>query len=266
MDYIITQDGVLPHPPEDELQSSPEATVYEVIRIIGGKALFLEDHFERLISSAKMIGFQLTMGFSEFKQHIADLNTLNDKKEGNVKFILTKVGRIYHWSFSFIPHHYPSVEDYQQGVSTGLLFAERQNPNAKIIQNTVREKASQMIAEKELYEVLLIDKNWLITEGSRSNVFFVKGNLFYTAPASQVLVGITRNKVLECIKELGFTIIEKAVLASGTGMFDAVFLTGTSPKILPVNSIGTVQFSVNNTFVKQLMNRYDSMIETYLRG
>ena len=104
----------------------------------------------------------------------------------------------------------------------------------------------------------------MITEGSRSNVFFVNGNKFYTAPASKVLVGVTRTKVIECIDELDFTVIEEAVLASQTGMFDAVFLTGTSPKVLPVNSIDSIHFEVKNIFVEQLMAKYNSMIDTYL--
>ena len=151
-------------------------------------------------------------------------------------------------------------------MATGLLFVERENPNAKVIQNKVSEKANQLIADQKLHEVLLVDRNGKITEGSRSNVLFVKGNRFYTAPASMVLVGVTRMKVFECLDKLNFKVIQEAVSTSEIGTFDAVFLTGTSPKILPVNCIDTIQFPPKNHFVEQLMHRYDLMIDAYLKA
>ena len=58
----------------------------------------------------------------------------------------------------------------------------------------IRERPVRLISDNKLYEVLLVDRNGRITEGSRSNVFFVKGNKFYTGPSAMVLVGITRKK------------------------------------------------------------------------
>jgi branched-chain amino acid aminotransferase len=265
MNLIITQNGVLNYTEENIRQAKSNHTVYEVIRIVDGIALFLEDHFERLISSVQIQGLQLEMELSEFRQHIIVLTKLNEQQNGNVKFTLSKVGKVNHWLFSFIPHSYPTSNDYQKGVPIGLLIVERENPNAKVIQNKVRDKANQLIEANQLHEVLLVDRNGMITEGSRSNVFFVKDNLFYTAPASMVLVGVTRKKVLECLSELNFKVIEEAVSASEIGNFDAVFLTGTSPKVLPVNRIDSISFPTNNSFVEQLMEKYNLMIETYLK-
>lgn len=263
MVYIVTNNGIIKG---NALQISADRPVYEVIRVIDGIALFLECHFERLVSSVQIRGLQLEMGFSEFRHHISELTKINRKLNGNVKFVLYEAENINQWSFTFIPHIYPSPNDYLMGVETGLLFAERDNPNAKIIQNTISEIANQMITDKKLHEVLLVDRNGMITEGSRSNVFFVKGNRFYTAPTTKVLVGVTRTKVMECLVELNFTIIEEAVSISEIGTFDAIFLTGTSPKVLPVHCIDNIQFQAKNFFVEKLMARYDLKIETYLKA
>lgn len=266
MDFIVTQDGVLHTNEGDSPLLNTYRPIYEVIRVIDGMALFLEDHFERLISSIKIRGLEFKMEFSEFRRNIAKLAKLNRIQNGNVKFVLAEVEKINHWSFSFIPHSYPTFTDYEKGVATGLFFAERENPNAKIIQNTVSGKANQLIAEQKLYEVLLADRNGMITEGSRSNVFFVKGNIFFTAPASKVLIGVTRKKVMRCLNELDFTIIEEAVSTSEISGFDAVFLTGTSPKVLPVNCIDAIQFPAKNLFVERLIVKYNLMIEKYLKA
>ncbi len=264
LDYIVTYKGVFPCSEVNTMHFSSDHSVYEVIRVIDGIALFLEDHYARLIISAQIGGLQFEMELSEFRQNIAELGRINQIQNGNVKFVVSDLGNEIQWLFSFIPHSYPDINDFGQGVSTGLLFAERENPNAKIIQNTIRDMAKQMIADRKLFEVLLVDRNGLITEGSRSNVFFVKGNRFFTAPASQVLEGVTRRKVLECISELNFPIVEEAVLSSEISTFDAAFLTGTSPNVLPVNSVGTVPFATDNLWVEQLMAKYNSVIKLYL--
>lgn len=264
MDSIITNKGIVLQSELNSLFFNSDDSVYEVFRIINGVALFLEDHFERLKSSVEISGLLLNMDLIEFSQYVNKLLRLNNRIIGNVKFILFGIENEIEWAFSFIPHSYPESIDYLEGVSTGLLYAERENPNAKIIQSRIRDIASQMIADLVVYEVLLVDRNGIITEGSRSNVFFVKDGRFYTASGPQVLVGITRQKVLNCLAELGYKYIEEAVAVSEIKNFDAVFLTGTSPKVLPVNCIGTHQYKTNNFFVEQLRMKYDSMIVQYI--
>jgi len=266
MDFIVTKYGVEHSNESNSLQTHTDRPVYEVIRVMDGIALFLEDHFERLVSSIKIRGLQFEMQFTEFRNHISELSKLNDIQNGNVKFIISEVEKENYWSFTFIPHSYPTPNDYEIGVATGLFIAERENPNAKIIQKAVSENANKAIVDKKLYEVLLVDRNGVITEGSRSNVFFVKGNKFYTAEASKVLVGVTRIKVMQCLNELNFKVIEEVVSASEIEKFDAVFITGTSPKVLPVNRIDTIQFQTKNIYVEQLMVKYNSLIDTYLKA
>lgn len=261
---MITDKGIVRSEAMHVSDLNKDKSVYEVLRVIEGTPLFLEDHFKRLQSSVHMSGLMFKMNYPEFEQHIRTLCKVNNQLIGNVKFVLSVDMLESRWSFSFIPHSYPTEAEYRQGVAIGLLNAERDNPNAKIIQQTVRDKANQMMEEQKFYEVLLVDRNGLITEGSRSNVFFVKGDQFFTAPTTMVLAGITRMKVLECLQELNFTVLEQAVSSAEIGQYDAVFLTGTSPKVLPVNCIDDHFFRVGNPMVEQLMSTYNSVIEHYI--
>jgi len=169
------------------------------------------------------------------------------------------------WVFRFIPHSYPTPEDYENGVPTDLLLVERKNPNAKVIQNEIREKSNQLIAGQNLFEVLLVDRNRMITEGSRSNVFFVKDQIFYTAPSSMILVGITRQKVMVCLKSLNYGIVEEAISVNQLSQFDSAFLTGTSPKVLPISTIGKLSYSTKNPSVNELIVCYNQLIFNYVR-
>jgi len=266
MNLILSNAGLMHESSYSGMPFHSDQSVYEVIRVIDGIPLFLEDHFKRLEGSIKIQGLILQMAFPAFKQNITELIRVNRKMEGNIKFIYAVAYGNIHWAFSFIPHSYPTSEEYQLGVMADLLFAERQNPNAKVIQAGIRDEANQMISGRKLYEVLLVDRDGLITEGSRSNVFFVKSDVFYTAPSSMILEGITRQKVLVCLNELGFSIVEKAVSVHEIGQFDAAFLTGTSPKVLPVSAIGEQMFDVQNKAIIRLMDSYNQMIQDYIRN
>jgi branched-chain amino acid aminotransferase len=266
MNLVLTDNGW-----KDESEYSvsffqSEKTIYEVIRVIDGVALFLEYHFLRLQKSMRIQELELRMSLAEFKSHIEELCEKNHQLNGNIKFVYSFVRNEEYWAFSFIPHNYPTQADYENGVPSDFLFAERQNPNAKVVQQEIRDKANQMIADKGLYEVLLVDRDGKITEGSRSNVFFVKSGVFYTAPASMILEGITRQKVFDCLKELGFAVVEEAVLKDEIGSFDAAFITGTSPKVLPLGSAGTQIFDVRNDAVSRLIESYNQMIQDYIRS
>jgi len=266
MNLVLSNEGLKSDSSFIETPINTDQSVYEVIRIIDGVALFLEDHFARLKRSMQIKGLIFQMDFLEFKQNIGELIRQNKRMEGNVKFVFTTTNGKIGWLFSFIPHNYPTNADYLDGVLTDLLFAERLNPNAKVVQPEIRDKANQMIADRKLYEVLLVDRDGMLTEGSRSNVFFVKDEVFYTAPSSAVLEGITRQQVLVCLKELGYTIVEETVSAKEIEQFVAIFLTGTSPKILPIRSIGEKVFDVQNPTVAGLIESYDKMIREYIRN
>ena len=264
MKKIITSNGIISELEFPWTQYNTGKSVYEVIRVIDGVALFLEDHFKRLINSFENQGVSFEFRFQEFKQKITDLTILNQVSEGNIKFVYPLNKSEFQWFFAFITHSYPTSDEYQTGVSTGLLVTERENPNAKITQNSVRESANRKMNDDKLYEVLLVNRDGMITEGSRSNVFFVRNDVFYTAPASMVLVGVTRQKVLECLKVLGFILLEEAINASEISQYDGAFLTGTSPGVLPVRSIGDQIFPVQLSSVKKLMENYNNMIAQYI--
>jgi branched-chain amino acid aminotransferase len=267
MKKIISHTGLLEESDFAFERFSSDRITYEVIRVIDGVAIFLEDHFQRLQKSFRtQYQLDFEMNFTEFKIKIEELVLNNRIYTGNIKFVCLNSEGEFEWAFFFIPHVYPENEDYLNGVTTNLLYVERTNPNAKVIQNSVREKANQMIQEHKLYEVLLVNRDRHITEGSRSNVFFVKDEVFYTSPASDVLIGITRQKVMECLIELGFVVIEKSVAFDQIQFYDAAFLTGTSPKVLPVRQIGSQIYSTNLSCVKKLIDLYDDKVFKYILG
>ncbi len=243
------------------VSSENQGAIYEVLRVVKGIPLFLEDHLQRFHLSAQLAGKTILYSDFQIKNFLEELISRSKVFEGNV--IISCKSNL---EMFFIQHRYPTAEMYATGVTCGVLKAERENPNAKVFQTTVRMRTDQLLAEKKYFEVLLIDHLGKVTEGSRSNVFFVSESGIVTPPSNKVLMGITRQKTLQLAKNLGFDVIEREVGFSELHYFDAAFLTGTSPKILPVAKIDAFKFDQLNDVVTMLIKGYDELIDDYLKN
>jgi branched-chain amino acid aminotransferase len=213
----------------------PSDHIYEVFRVIDGVPLFLEDHLQRLQFSIESVGMEYSIDY--FLEITNKLLKLNGRAEGNIKIIVWKQGNYMHDMIFYDKHSYPSADMIANGIQIGILERERTNPNVKLFDNNMRKDAMKLIDENGFYEVLLCSEEGLITEGSRSNVFFIKDNQIITPPASQVLEGVTRKKVISLIKKNGFQFSETEVHKSQLHEFESVFITGTSRRVLPVHTI-----------------------------
>ena len=112
--------------------------------------------------------------------------------------------------------------------------------------------------------MLLINDKGFITEGSRSNIFFIKDNKIITPPQKEVLNGITRRNILKICKQNKIDIIEESLNVSNIKEIDVAFLSGTSLKVLPVKQIEKHEFNIENEFLKRIMKLYNDAIDNYI--
>lgn len=242
--------------------------IYEVIRIIDGVPLFLEEHLERMRESASLVDYKINKTNSEIKKDIKRLILKNQIKNLNVKLICTDVegmGQVF--LSCFIKSFYPPEEYYKKGVHTTLFHYERQNPNVKVQISAFNMEVAKRLKEKKVFEALLVSKAGYILEGSRSNIFFVKGDKLYTAPKEAVLLGITRKHIFQVCEELGIKIIEENIHVGDLDKLDGAFMTGTSVNVLPISTIDHIYLdSVNNKMVKEINNAYVNKVMKYIKS
>jgi len=239
--------------------------VYEVVRLISGKALFFEDHFIRLQRSANLLGFELKCSALTIKLHIEKLCKISDIHTMNVKLIIQLAQEQIIYVY-FIATAYPPDYAYKSGVKCNFLSIERPNPNAKSVgvNFDIRQKIEDRLESNQVFETILVNNTGIITEGSKSNIFFINENKLYTAPNALVLQGITRAKVIELAASLKIEVEFAEITATEIAKFDAAFITGTSPKILPIAQIDSIKFNTENNTLQQLMDAYNQLINSYL--
>ena len=84
----------------------------------------------------------------------------------------------------------------------------------------------------------IFHRNGLMTEGSHSNLFFIKDGVVYTHPADEhILNGITREIVLKICRDNDITYVEKAISFENIHTMDEAFLTGTSTQIASIKKM-----------------------------
>lgn len=238
-------------------------TIYEVIRIIKQKALFVEDHLTRLQKSADLLKLQLPFSIDNIAQKINQFIRNENIIEGNVKIECSYNFDYQRFLLYQIKHSYPIPQMYIDGVKTSLLQIERSNPNAKNIQ-PFHITAQKFIKEHQLFEAILVDFENNITEGSKSNIFFIRNNELITALPEDVLLGITRKYIINISKQIGMTVVERKVSKEELKTFDAAFISGTSPKVLPIKNIDNYTLNTQNYWLKNIIESFNNEIEKYI--
>lgn len=241
-----------------------EPSCYEVIRVMGGRPLFLGEHYGRLVNTAASIGQRLPFSQAELDREITRLAAANGVEDYNVKLIYNDFDHGGTAYLFFTPTSYPTAEMYAQGVATDLLWSVRENPHAKLINHSLRSQADALMAEKGLYEAILVNHRGQVTEGSKSNLFFIAGDTLCTCPSDGVLLGVTRQRILGLAEADGIPVREEVIRADSLDRYAAAFISGTSPKVLPIANIGSVPFDVNHPVLRRVMGLYDQEIRRYL--
>jgi len=238
---------------------------YEVIRLIDGKLLFLPDHLDRLGQSITGSGIAFP-GNKQIKENLGLLIRENSIKDGNIRISLQQSSESKALlQCYFIPYFYPDAHMYKSGVKLAVYPHIRSNPGIKKWDDQFRNAVSRYIQEHKVYEVILMNQQSQITEGSRSNVFFIdQDGSMLTTPGKSILPGITRKYVLKIAAKEGLLVKEKTISIDSLDRIVSVFISGTSPKVLPVKQINEVCFDVNHLLLRQLMDRFEQVIQSKL--
>lgn len=267
MRYIgnsIIKDGSI-EPSEEQDPIGNDNEVYEVLRVDSGHALFLQDHLTRWSNSMKATGRGMPDWAKKMPQLIDWLIICNGITDCDMRVTASDNGSV---QCGFLETEFPSAEQYANGVTCQLLRAERPDPSLKIFHSTMRSAAAQQQRETGAYESLLVNAKGQITEGSRSNVYFIDdAGQIHTAPDGTVLGGIMRMKVIEaCQNQPAVPLIFECVEAAGIGSFKAAFLSSTPMRVLPICKIGDVEFDPENKTLKHVIEGVAKLVAEQING
>ncbi len=239
--------------------------IYEIIRVINGVPIYIEDHLNRMYESARLTGMNLGSTEKEIKSAIKETIIKNKVVNGNIKLLSGESNGRTFFSVFCVESFYPPKEYYLDGIKTILYNYERDNPNAKVLHASFKEGIAKALKDSGAFEAILVKSDGYMPEGSRSNMFFLYKEKLYTAPKEEILLGITRKHVFSVAQKLGIPIVEESIHADDLKKIEGAFMTGTSVNILPISQIDNLKVnSVDNKIIKALMDAFDNMINEYV--
>jgi len=233
--------------------------VYEVIKVMNGRLVWLEDHLERLrhnLDTLRLVGV--------FERHslervLPDLVGRSGVTEGMVYVQVTRGTATREYVFPDPPHPtvlaytrsrgLPEVDEIMAGMVLHPLVDQRWARSDIKSTNLL----AAVLAKEEAYEAgadeaLLLSPEGVVREGGSSNIFAVLGGVLRTHPLdNRILGGITRKHVLEAALRMGCPAEERAftleeVIEAGAsvsaGGATEVFVASTLRDIQPVVRIG----------------------------
>jgi branched-chain amino acid aminotransferase len=241
-----------------------QKSIYEVIRVINGIPIFIEDHLNRFFASLEIKKIKTQITKEQILSQIKALIEINKTQNCNIKFLMQIENKDF---FAWInPFFYPSTEQKHKGVSCSLMQSVRKIPNSKTSNPELKKKAKKETEKNNTFETILFDAKNIISEGSRSNLFFIKNGIVFTSPDDKVLLGVTRKMIIEVCESLNIEIRKITIKTDKINEYDAAFLSGTSINLLPISSIESHTYNINNQILINLQNVFQKLLTEYLNS
>ncbi len=265
--YIDTGEIKTVHP-QDLQEEILGDIVYEVIRVIDGKLIFGKEHLDRLSHSLQLFGIQDTPWQKDLANHLCLAPDVFGIDSQNLKIVCAHLHENQpRWLIYPVVSTYPPESWYDRGVRTQTLALERENPEAKVLHRSLKDQVAQLMETNHIWEALLVNGKGHITEGSRSNLFFIKEGRVVTARGKDVLGGITRHKVLEALDILGIPHGEEDIRLEDLKDMEGLFLTGTSIHVLPIQEVDHLSFgTASHPLYKAIANQFEAFISDIAGG
>jgi branched-chain amino acid aminotransferase len=249
--------------------------VFEGERVYGGSIFKLTEHSQRLLNSARLLGFEVPLSLAELEEAtrrtVAAMNIVDGyvrpvawrgPEQMGVSAQATKIHvaiACWEWPSYFTP------EARLRGIRMQVSKWARPAPNtaptaAKAAGLYMICTLSKHAAEAAGYEdALMLDWRGQIAEGTGANIFLAMNGELHTPTPDCFLDGITRQTVIGFARMRGINVVERAIMPEELARAQEVFLTGTAAEITPVREIGEYRFTPG-PITTALMEEFDRAV------
>lgn len=247
--------------PLSDVEYSYGFGVYETIRVSKGRPLFVAEHAQRLLESARIIGLEHQLSAENLQKSIDDLIEKNAADTCNLKALLIggKTAETTNLYMLCLNPLFPDRKLYSAGAQAITQHYERPFPHAKTLNMLPSYLAYRQAKQAGAYDALLVNRDGNLIEGTRTNFFTIKDKTIYSPPGTEILLGVTRSHVLDVARQHGFAVVEQDIPLSRLDYYDGAFLTSTGSKILPLRSIDEYQLVIPDG-LHELMAAFDKFL------
>ena len=215
-------------------------------------AFRLDDHYNRLLRSAKLLQLDCKYTKEDFTKALKDVIKANEYDENLSVRQTLFVDGFGSWGsegpvemfVAPIPRGRTSAEYNKKGLNCCItswrrISDETLPPRTKCGANYINSRVGQREALRNGYDTcLFLNEVGKVAEGPGSCFFMIKDNTVITPQLTDsVLESITRDTVIQLAKHMGYKVIERSIDRTELYTCDEAFLCGSAMEITPVLSI-----------------------------
>ncbi len=254
--------------------------IFEGIRAYNtekGPAVFrLKEHIERFLNSAKIYHMDLKYKREELEKAVVDVVRINKLNECYIRPFafynddsigLSPFGKKVSVFIAAVPFgKYLAMDGGTKcKISTWKRISSETLPiQAKASGNYLNSIIANLEAKYAGYdEAILLGQNGYVAEGAGENIFLVKNNVIITpGPQADILMGVTRDTVMQIANYLGYNVIERNVHKEELYTADEVFFSGTAAEITPIVNIDGIKIGDGNVgnVTKKIRDTYYNIV------
>ena len=249
------------------------SAVFEGNRAYEGQVFRLEDHTQRLINSAKYMGYEIP--FSSDQINAACKETLAKSGLGDAYMrpfawrgsdmmgVASKNNKIHlgvacwHWGSYF--------EDKMKGIRMCIADWKRPAPDTIPCKSkgaglymicTLSKDAAQA---KGFDDALMFDYRGRVAECTGAHIFLIRGHELHTPTNDILLEGITHDTVVKLAKKRGYKVYKRDIYPAELDHFDECFVVGTAAEVTPVREIQGIKYTPGEV-CHALASDYDQLV------
>jgi branched-chain amino acid aminotransferase len=248
--------------------------VFETVKIVNDKILFLEDHYFRLMSSMRVVRMEIPMNFTMeyFEEQILALaSAKNASRSARARITVYRNDGGYYLpqnnTVSFLINVesmdntlYPINQgEYVVDLYTDFYVARQLLSSIKTTNKIINVTASIFASENGLDNCLLLNDSKNVIEALQGNIFMLKGNTLITPPVSEgCLNGVMRRQVLALARKIEYLdVTEETISPFDLQKSDELFITNVIKGIQPITKYRKKEFSTNiSTILVQKLNEF----------
>lgn len=247
-------------------------SLFETLRVVGGKVFFSEPHYLRLMASMRILRMEIPMTFTLefFEEEILktakaanldnarvrftvyrDANGLYLPSTNNVAYLIEASAlENAFYILNDAPYEVELFKDFY--VNTDLLSTLKSS-------NRLINVVGSIFADENDYQnCLLLNNNKSVVEALNGNLFLVKGNTIKTPPLTDgCLNGIVRKQLISILEKLeDYEIEEASISPFELQKADELFITNSITGIQPITKYRKKQFG--NKVSKELLGKLNA--------
>lgn len=251
--------------------------VFETVKIINNKILFLEDHYFRLMSSMRVVRMEIPMNFTmEYLEEqilsVVATNRCSDSARARIT-VYRNDGGYYlpqNNTISFLIHSQPlentlyeiEKKNYEVDLYKDFYITKQLLSSIKTTNKIINITGSIFADENGLDNCLLLNDSKNVVEALQGNLFMLVGNKLITPPVSEgCLNGVMRKQILNLAKKIENLDVEETVISPfELQKADELFVTNVIKGIQPITQYRKKSFETNTAL--QLLEKLNEMISS----